>query len=683
MNATAAVPMIVLTRHQDHVETINKALRNAGHPVHLHWLPDASDFGDALTQIAPDMLIVFADEGIVDLPSAMDFRQRFAPEVPVLLVREQLDERAIGAALRLGAQDAVTLADLDRLALVTGRELAAYRLGRSLKTTVASAHEYQRQLSDVLKGSTDAIAQVQEGIVVDANPAWLELFGVESAESLLDAPLMDGFDPESHAALKGALVACLQGRWADHPLRVDALLPDGGTLGVDLRLSRGEYEGEPCVRLVVAAGRGDSRRLEEQLADAVQRDAATGLLHRRYFLDELRRRLAEPPRAGVRYIVYTEPDRYEPLLGEIGVLAGEDYLLEFARLLREQLQAGDLAGRAGGNGFMVLLERGNLRDVEGWCDHFVRKVAGEVFRLGQRSIAGSCTVGLAQVPATLADPTGPATDAFNAQRRGREAGGNRVHSIELTDTIIRLSDSEKMWVRRIKAALMENRFRLVQQPIASLLGDDRGMFDVLLRMLDESGDEVLPSEFMPVAGRNDLMKSIDRWVIGASMRFCASRRPGALFVRLSADTLRDSSLHIWLSNQLRAVKIEPGRMVFQVGEEAASGQVQEAEDLQRRLHELGFRFALEGFGGGPDTARIVGLLKPDFVKIQGRLMQGLANDQDNQQRVKQLVELARGANAITIAERVEDANTMAVLWQLGVEYIQGFFVNAPEAVTIG
>jgi len=78
--------MIVMTRHQDHVETINKTLRNAGHPVHPSWLPEAGDLGDALTQIAPEMLIIFADEGIVDLAAAMDFRRRLAPDVPVLVV---------------------------------------------------------------------------------------------------------------------------------------------------------------------------------------------------------------------------------------------------------------------------------------------------------------------------------------------------------------------------------------------------------------------------------------------------------------------------------------------------------------------------------------------------------------------------------------------------------------------
>jgi len=675
--------MIVVTRHQDHVETLNKALRNAGHPVHLSWLPDASDLGDALTQIAPEMLIIFGDEGIVDLPAAMHFRGRLAPDVPVLIVRESIDERAIAAALGLGAQDAVSLRDLDRIVRVVARELTAHRLERALSGTVSSMREYKRQLHEFMQGSTDAIAQVQEGIIVEANPAWLELFGHESPETILGTPLMDSFDTESHAALKGALVACLRGKWSDHALRVSAALPDDTTIPIELHLAAGDHEGEPCVRVSVASDGRDRHEMEKKLAEAVQRDPSTGFLHRRYFLEELHKALAAPLRGGVRYFAYIEPDKYDSILEEVGVLTGEDFLVEFAQKLREHLQPSDIAGRFAGNGFMVLVHRGNDRDVVAWAEHVVRKAGGHVFQVGNNSLSTTCTVGLGQIPASLPDPSGPASDAFNANRRGRALGGNRVHTLEHTDTMLKLKALEKLWAKRIKSALMENRFRLVQQPIASLLGDERVMFDVLVRMLDEQGDEVLPSEFMPAAESNDLMKNIDRWVIGASMSFCASRRPGSLFVRLSKTSLSDPSLVAWLSNQLRTTRIDPAHIVFQVSEEAAGQRLREAAALHGKLKELGFQFAVEGFGSGRDTEALLAHLRPEFVKIHGSLIQGLATDQEKQARAKELVDMARAVQATTIAERVEDANTMAVLWQLGVEFIQGYFVNAPEDVVLG
>jgi diguanylate cyclase (GGDEF)-like protein len=675
--------MIALTRSQDNVEAINKALRNAGHPVHVTWLPDARDLGDALTQASAEMLMLFADEGIVDLTSAMDFRARFAPDVPVLIVREKLDEEAIAQALALGAQDAVTLTNIPRLQLVVGRELRTYRLDRALNTTLASAREYKKQLQHIVEGSTDAIAQVQEGIIVDANPAWLTLFGYSNPEEVVGTPLMDAFDPDDHAAIKGALVACMQGKWSGHTLHASALVVSGHTPSLEFQLVRAEFDGEPCVQVSVPARVADSGEYERRLEDAMQCDPATGFMHRRYFVEKLRARLADPAKGGVRCLAYIEPDKYEAVHEELGVLVGEDFLAEFARLLREQVQPGDLAGRIGGHGFMILVERGTTQDVEAWSAHVVHKVAGEVFQAGSKSLSTTCTVGLGPVPGEVRTPEGPANDAYLAHRQGRGLGGNRVQMLEHTGAMIRLQDQDRNWVKQIKSALMENRFRLVQQPIASLVGDDLGMYDVLVRMLDEQGQEVLPSVFMPAAERNDLMKNIDRWVIGAAMSFCAARKPGALFVRLSAETLSDPTMPAWLSTQMKATRIEPARIVFQLREEIAAQQIKEAVTLHKALRERGFRFAIEGFGLGRDTEQLLGHLKPDFVKIHGALMQGLSADQDKQARVKAMVELARKCKAVTIGERVQDANTMAVLWQLGVEFIQGYFVNAPEEVVLG
>ena len=243
--------------------------------------------------------------------------------------------------------------------------------------------------------------------------------------------------------------------------------------------------------------------------------------------------------------------------------------------------------------------------------------------------------------------------------------------------------SDKIWVRLIKSALMENRFRLMQQPIASLLGEEKSMFDILVRMIDEAGQEVLPSEFIAAAERNDLMKNIDRWIVGASMSLCTTRPIERLFVRLSRDSVVDRSLPVWLANQLKATRIDPERIVLQVSESVATTQLVETTEFAKTMRAAGFKFAIEHFGTGRDSLQLLSQLPLDYMKIDGSLMQGLATDRGLQQRVKVLVDGAKTRNIATIAERVEDANTMAVLWQLGIEFLQGYFVNEPEQVVLG
>jgi PAS domain S-box-containing protein len=555
------------------------------------------------------------------------------------------------AGLALGAREVVSLENRERLLAVASRELHAYRLERALDKTLSSAREYREQLQTFLQGSADAICLVQEGIVVEANRAWLDLFGYSGDDALAGQPLMDLFEQETHAALKGALVACLQGKWSDHALKVQALLSDGSALPLEIVLTRVEQDGEPAIRLGVPARRNETSGFEAQLQWAVKNDASTGFLQLRHFAAALRERCLQPVRGGVREIALLAFDRFEELLKAIGALSGEDLLAQFADLLRAQLNPSDLCGRFGADALMVLLERGTPRDVEA-------------------------------LPSSTPDVTAAATDALAAVRRAQERGGNQVVESRRSDTENRVQAYDTIWVKHIKAALMENRFRLVQQPIASLLGEDKGMFDVLVRMLDEQGAEVLPAEFIAAAERNELMKNIDRWVIGASMSFSANRKAECIFLRISKDTVLDKTLPAWLETQLRSIRVEPRRLCFQVSEDLANQYLRQTIELARTLGGLGFRFALEHFGAGRAPLKLLAEVDAHFIKIDGSLMQGLATNQLQQQRVKSLVDAAKRKHVETIAERVEDANTMAVLWQLGIEFIQGFFVNAPEDVTM-
>ena len=683
MAEVSAVPMIVLTRHQDNVEAINSNLRNAGVAVRCNWIKELTDLGEALQQINAHMLVAFVGPDPADMTKVMTVAKQYGADVPVLFARDQVDEEIIANAMQQGARDVVTLMNPNRLRSVVARELEANRQARALNSTISSAREYRDQLKSFMAGSADAIAHVQEGIIVDANPAWLDLYGYTESDALTGTPLMDVFDPEAHAALKGALVACLQGKWSNHTLKANALLNDGSSVPLEMELSRTEFDGEPAVRLCFAARKRESGNLNEQLTEALERDASTGALQRRFFIEHLKRLLAQPIKAGVRELVAIQPDKLEALNEDIGPLDFENFIAQFAGLVGETRQAADLFGRFGDGTLLLLMERGTARDIEVWATNLIRKLGSQVFRVGEKQISCTCSVGIGLIDPRLPNAGNAIVDALTARRTAETVGGSRVNTVDHREESTKREAADELWVKRIRAALMENRFRLMQQPIASLLGEDKGLFDVLVRMVDEQGEELLPAEFMAAAERNDLMKNIDRWVIGASMTFIASRPVKQLFVRLSKDSVRDKSLLQWLSNQLKSSRIDPSRLAFQISEQIATEYLGDTSELANGLRKTGFRFTIEHFGTGRDPQRLIAHLPIDYIKVDGTLMQGLAVDQALQQRVRDLVDQAKGRSIHTIAERVEDANTMAVLWQLGIEFIQGYFVNEPEQVVMG
>ena len=312
MAETSAIPLIVYSRHQEAVEIINSTLRNAGHPVHCAWVRDLAAFGDALAQGKAQLTFVCLPDA-EDAAPVMELRDRQAAAMPVVLVRDTVSEDGLTRALELGARDVVTLKARPRLRAVAERELHLARLDTALAGTLASAHQYRDQMRAFMAGSTDAIVHVQEGIVVDANPAWIELTGLKDAAAIVGQPLMDAFTPASHAALKGALVAAAQGRWSDHSLKATAVLPGGGEMPLALELERFDFDGEPAVRIKVPTQRHDSVSITQQLAEALKLDTGTGLLKRSAFLETGRAQLAQPLKGGLRAVLYLEPDKLAAL----------------------------------------------------------------------------------------------------------------------------------------------------------------------------------------------------------------------------------------------------------------------------------------------------------------------------------------------------------------------------------
>jgi EAL domain-containing protein (putative c-di-GMP-specific phosphodiesterase class I) len=200
-------------------------------------------------------------------------------------------------------------------------------------------------------------------------------------------------------------------------------------------------------------------------------------------------------------------------------------------------------------------------------------------------------------------------------------------------------------------------------------------------MIDEDGNTILAGEFIPVAERAGLIKNIDRWVINASFAYCRKKMPTRVFVRLSADSIKDKTLPDWLEGHLNREAYDPSKVCFQIAEPAASQHLRQTKALAARLHRLGFRFAIDHVGGPEhDSTKLMRKMHIDYLKIDGSLMQGLHLNNELQEKVREISVLAGELGIKTIAERVEDANTIAILWQLGISFIQGNYIQMHELV---
>ena len=684
-----ALTAVVLSRSPEAPEAINRLLRQAGLTARCVGVRSADDLESALHTHRPELVYIATDDRLLPLSAIASLRSRVDLPPSVILLLSECTEAASETALAAGAQDIASLHGARRLVLVTRRELHAQRNARALSAALAQHSAVERALNTLRETTSDAIAEVAEGIVIGCNPAWLALTGYTELGSLDGLPIMDCFEPASHAALRGALLACLEGRWPAAPLRLQVRRGDDGIHPADIALTLGAAsDGEAVITLRApsstpapsADAQQQLRELERQLDAARRTDPSTGLAHRVAFLAALAAQCATPVAGGVRYVAVLQVDDADGRLARSGLAAYEAHVARLADRLRCQVLPEDPVGRLSDTGLAVLLERGTVADVERWAQQFLDAARTDVDLGADPAAPWTVSVGLARV--TGADPEPAIRRARASLAAVPSTGSCGVCNADPLPTVVS-DESDRLWAQRIKTALMENRFRLTQQPIANLRGGPAQCYDLLVRLQDDAGLDVLPSEFLAAAQRHDLLRALDRWVLAACLSMAAERSGRGFFVRISADSLTDATLPSWLKGQFAATGIDPSRIVVQVPEADAERHLAASQTLRQALRDQGVRFALEHVGFGADPGRLIRSLRPEFVKIDGKLMQGLALDPELQTAVRDLVSHARATGAATIAERVEDANTMAVLFALGVESIQGRFVQRAEAVTIG
>jgi len=599
----------------------------------------------------------------------------------LIVIRAAADEAAIGVALQAGANDLVSTENQERICTVCERELRSFRLEQSLNDTLHSATQYKEQLKTIMSGSIDAIAQVQEGIVVEANQAWADLFVDSDIDNTL-GPLMDYFTTASHTTLKSALAACTNGQWDGDALKIEALTGDGESAAVELDLQASSYDGEAAARLSILRRPVPEQQESPEIRvdEMLRTDPVTGFFQRQQFLEILTDKLDQRAPSGARALAFIRPDRFSDVEREVGPISSEEILAEIAEVLGGLMSESDVAGRFGGTVFALILERGTLRDIQAWAENAISQIAEHLFEIADRSLYVTCSIGLAETGQESDRVEDLIRSAERANQRCRREGGNRVIVEETADEGTQIKRVDALWAQQIKSALVDGRFRLVPLNIASLNGHAERIFDTVIRMIDEQNDEIGAADFMATANRNALLRPIDRWVIDATLTFCTREATDLVFVKLSHESILDPSLVGWISEQLKPSGVKPQNLCFQVTEEDVSQYQKQTVALAQGLRNLGCRFAVENFGIGRDPLRVLTNTPMDYVKFDGSFMQGITDDFRIQEKLRAFVSNAGRHDIKTIASRVEKANAMAVLFQLGGGYMQGHYLHEPDVV---
>jgi diguanylate cyclase (GGDEF)-like protein len=416
-------------------------------------------------------------------------------------------------------------------------------------------------------------------------------------------------------------------------------------------------------------------------------DALTGLINRAEFERRLERLLLSALQQDREHaLCYMDLDQFKVINDTCGHAAGDELLRQLALLLKANLRERDTLARLGGDEFALLLENCSVMDALEVADTFRTEVQRFRFKWGDRIFAIGMSVGMVAINRDSGTTASLLSAADSACYVAKDRGRNQIHLYESRDLDLARHRGEMQWVTRIQRALEDGRLRLSWQEISRTDGTVESMrhVELLLRMLDEDGSEILPMAFIPAAERYCIMPSLDSWVIEETLRVCQGYlaaqcdRHYLFAVNLSGASVKDPAFRRMLLECLQKNTELGPHLCFEITETAAIGNLAVVNDFIGAMHTFGCSFALDDFGSGLSSFTYLKNLKVDYLKIDGAFVRDIASNAIDRSMVEAIHRIGHQMGLKTVAEYVESDRILAVLREIGVDYVQGNGVHCPE-----
>ena len=667
----------------EEAEILINVLRKAGYIVRDIRVEDDEDMETAIEENPLDIILAKQSTPIFTALQAIKLLVTSGRDIPLIVITPKNQEASALEVLNVGARDVVASDQGDKLRFIVQRELSDLKMRRSLRRNEKLLHETEKRTRNLIDSSRDAIAYVHDGAHIYANNAYLKMFGYADLEDIEGMPILDMVSSEQHAKLKEFLRGYAKGQITDDTLDVIGQHTEGKTFNITMEFSNASMEGESCSQIIIR-DQAKSKELEKQLNVLSKQDLLTGLYNHTYFIEQADKMISRAVDGQAKgSLLHIMLDKYEDIKTKVGI-SGRDYVLtEIATLLKEKVANLGLLARFEGPVFTLLLNNADQTQAEKVANGICKLIQNHISEVNKKSITATASIGITTINETTSNLNDCLSRAEKGALAAEKAGGNQFSIFN--PAIEELAEKEQisLWANKIKVALKENKFHLLFQPVVSLRGEAGAHYEVLVRMKDDDGKEILPSDFLPPAEDVGLINYIDRWIIAHVFMLLAERMKNGIatrfFIKLSAGSLTDLEFLPWISERIKSLRIDADSLVFTLSEATALNYLKQAKVTFQGLRSINCRVALENFGTEQNMFQSLKHLDVNYIKIDESLASNLKDSIENQEKLKEVAEEANERGIMAIAAFVEDANSMALLWQSNVAFIQGHFLQQPDS----
>ncbi|CBL45463.1 Conserved hypothetical protein [gamma proteobacterium HdN1] len=673
--------VLILHESRDDAEHLLNLLRNAGRAARGQLIDSEDSLTNALNTSHWDLMLLRPETEELSAQQCIALVARQSRDIPAILLANNNDSDTILAGLEDGFQDVVPSSEGERLLLVIQRELKNLKDRRQRRQLEISLKESEKRCSALLATSRDAITYVTDGMHTYSNQAYLDLFGYEDPEELEGIPIMDMVASEFHEAFKQFLRAYTSGENKTNEFSCRGVTTNNDEIECSMVFSSATYDGEPCTQIMIRTNKADAE-LQEKLREISSQDLITGLYNRSHFLSELEQSLEwAMAQNRVGALLYIQIDNFTAIKSqpEIGVGGADIVLSDIASILRKEIPDTILA-RFDSDIFTALLRDVLLENALKIAENIRANIEHHLSEVNERTVRVTASIGVTVVSEDAGNAHEILGRAATALERAHERS-EHGNAIAVFDPAQERGEGDIDNVERLQQAIDRGMFKTLFQPVIDLRGGGGELYEVFVRMVDEDGREIAPNEFLGAARINEIGTHIDRWVISQSINTLAFHRAKGhetrLIINVTADSLRDETLASWLQEELNRVALSSSALILQFSETDVTTYLIQARNFSQQIKTLGCQLSISRFGCALNPMNTLKHVEIDFIKLDGSFTRDIGTP-ENREALKEIVNEAHALGKLTIASFVESAGVLSALWQIGVNYIQGYYLQTPS-----
>ncbi len=678
----------------DAVET-NNLLRNSGLILRPKIISNSNTFETEIHNGIYDIILFTDNISDLSLPIVIKKLATVKSDAALIYIGDKTNDEVL-QLMKAGVSAVVSEEPEELIELVVKKEVAALRALRNEKQLNKKISDSENRCLQLIDNSRDAIAYLHEGMHILSNDPYYKMFGYESRDDIEVMPIMDLVASEDNAKLKETLryYAELESKDADpqesvqneNTLKVTGLKENGSEFQMKMEFQPATMDGENCIQIIIrndGLSQKAQQKLQAKLASLNAQCQETGLYNRRYFIEQLKKAVDNAiDNDNNAYLFFISIDKFIEIKKTLGDIESDQIIVDIADLIKNTIKEDISLARFESYKFSAIVKTDDEQHAMQMAEVIRKTVEAHIASASQKSIAITCSIGVMRIDTSNSGTQSCLTHVQKACNIAMQEGGNKIQ-LHVPDAK-EMDDKQltRYWNNEVSNAIKQKRMFLVFQPVVNLFGEGSEDFEVFIRLRDEQGDTIFPREFLPLTEASGFSLHIDRWIITEAMKILSERIAAGHYnrfiIKLTGVSLSDAKLFPWIKHNLERYKLKPEHVIFQTKVQLAAEHLRHTQHLSKQLHQLGCQFSLEHFGKEANAFALLKHINTDFLKLDSELVQNIATNTENLEKLTEVCTQANEANVKTIAPFIEEPGALSVIWQSGAHYIQGTFLQEPS-----